>query len=135
MLAVSYAWIKARNSSEETAMDINLPVIAGTIATCLFALSTLPMVIKAYRTKDLKSYSLGYLLLGNAGNIFYSIYVYDLPPGPIWLLHTFYLIVTGLMLFWYLRYEWRDDTQDENTHSENHNQSSPRHHMPAHDSI
>ena len=87
-------------------MNLNLPVIAGTIATTLFALSTLPMVWKAYRTKNLESYSLGYLLLGNVGNLFYSVYVYNLPPGPIWVLHTFYLIVTGLMLFWYLRYEW-----------------------------
>ena len=87
-------------------MKINMPTMAGAIATILFAVSTLPMTVKAYRTKDLKSYSLGYLLLGNAGNIFYSIYVYNLPPGPIWVLHTFYLIVTGLMLFWYLRYEW-----------------------------
>ncbi len=87
-------------------MDITLPVAAGAIATILFALSTLPMVLKAYRTKDLKSYSLGYLLLGNTGNVFYSVYVYNMPPGPIWLLHTFYLIVTGLMLFWYLRYEF-----------------------------
>lgn len=86
-------------------MDINLPVISGAIATTLFALSTLPMVVKAYRTKDLKSYSLGYLLLGNVGNLFYSIYVYNLPPGPIWLLHSFYLVVTALMLFWYFRYE------------------------------
>lgn len=87
-------------------MEINLPTMAGAIATILFAVSTLPMALKAYRTKDLKSYSLGYLLLGNAGNIFYSIYVFSLPPGPIWVLHTFYVIVTGLMLFWYLRYEW-----------------------------
>lgn len=87
-------------------MKIDLPVISGVIATALFALSTLPMVVKAYRTKDLKSYSLGYLLLGNAGNLFYSIYVYNLPPSPIWLLHSFYLVVTGLMLFWYLHYEF-----------------------------
>ena len=87
-------------------MEFNLPVIAGAIATILFALSTLPMVLKAYRTKDVKSYSLSYLLLGNAGNVFYSVYVFHLPPGPIWLLHTFYLVVTGLMLIWYLRYEW-----------------------------
>ena len=97
-------------------MDINLPVIAGTIATTLFALSTLPMVVKAYRTKDLKSYSLGYLLLGNAGNLFYSIYVFNLPPGPIWLLHTFYLVVTGLMLYCYLRYEWRHGTKSRLPH-------------------
>lgn len=86
-------------------MEFSLPMIAGSIATALFASSTLPMVLKAYRTKDLKSYSLGYLLLGNLGNLFYSLYVYHLPPGPIWLLHTFYLIVTALMLYWYLRYE------------------------------
>jgi uncharacterized protein with PQ loop repeat len=92
-------------------MEFNLPVIAGMIATSLFALSTLPMVLKAYRTKDLKSYSLSYLLLGNAGNACYSVYVFHLPPGPIWLLHTFYLVVTGLMLIWYLRYEWWPEMQ------------------------
>ena len=26
------------------------------------------------------------------------------PPSPIWLLHTFYLVSTALMLGWYLRY-------------------------------
>ena len=120
-------------------MDINLPVIAGSIATILFALSTLPMVLKAHRTKDLKSYSLGYLLLGNTGNIFYSVYVYNLPPGPIWLLHAFYLIVTGLMLFWYLRYEWWPDIQhrmrDRNVTSTRQSQSSLHHQSPIHDSI
>jgi len=30
--------------------------------------------------------------------------VYSLPPGPIWLLHTFYLVSSALMLGWYLRY-------------------------------
>jgi hypothetical protein len=79
------------------------------------------MVIKAHKTKDLKSYSPGYLLLGNVGNIFYSVYVYNLPPGPIWLLHTFYLIVTGLMLFWYLRYEWwPKHVSDNETASQHH---------------
>jgi uncharacterized protein with PQ loop repeat len=88
-------------------MDINLPVIAGAISTTLFAISTLPMLLKAFRTKDLKSYSLGNILLANVGNIVHSAYVFSLPVGPIWLLHTFYLITTGLMLIWYLRYEWR----------------------------
>lgn len=110
-------------------MNFNLPVIAGTIATFLFATSTLPMVVKAYRTKDLKSYSLGYLLLGNAGNIFYSIYVYNLPPGPIWMLHTFYLIVTGLMLFWYLLYEWSPK------HFSEHEPTTEHHRRYLHDSI
>jgi uncharacterized protein with PQ loop repeat len=88
-------------------MDINLPVIAGTISTIIFAFSTLPMLLKAFRTKDMKSYSLGNILLANVGNIVHSFYVFHLPPGPIWLLHAFYLITTGLMLVWYLRYEMR----------------------------
>ena len=88
-------------------MEINLPVIVGAISTTIFALSTLPMLMKAFRTKDLKSYSLGNILLSNVGNVIHSIYVFSLPPGPIWLLHSFYLVTTGLMLVWYLRYERR----------------------------
>ncbi len=90
-------------------MDINLPVIAGTISTIIFALSTLPMLVKAFRTKDLRSYSLGNILLANVGNVMHGIYVFHLPPGPIWLLHIFHLVTTGLMLIWYLCYEWRPD--------------------------
>jgi len=92
-------------------MDMNLPVIAGVISTTIFALSTLPMLLKAFQTKDLRSYSLGNILLSNVGNVVHSIYVFNLPPGPIWLLHAFYLVTTGLMLVWYLRYEWRPGTQ------------------------
>jgi uncharacterized protein with PQ loop repeat len=92
---------------EEKAMGDNFPVIAGAISTTIFALSTLPMLFKAFRTKDLSSYSLGNILLANVGNLVYSVYVFDLPAGPIWLLHSFYLVTTALMLFWYLRYEWR----------------------------
>jgi uncharacterized protein with PQ loop repeat len=88
-------------------MDTNLPVIAGAISTTIFALSTLPMLLKAFQTKDLSSYSLGNILLANVGNVIHSIYVFNLPAGPIWLLHAFYLVTTGLMLVWYLRYEWR----------------------------
>jgi uncharacterized protein with PQ loop repeat len=88
-------------------MDINLPVIAGTISTTIFALSTLPMLVKAFQTKDLRSYSLGNILLANVGNVIHSVYVFHLPAGPIWLLHSFYLLTTALMLVWYLRYQWR----------------------------
>src|SRR5262245_52125401 len=87
-------------------MDTNLPVIAGSISTTIFALSTLPMLLKAFQTKDLSSYSLGNILLANFGNLIHSVYVFHLPAGPIWLLHGFYLVTTGLMLVWYLRYEW-----------------------------
>ena len=86
-------------------MDINLPMIAGFISTTLFALGTLPMLTKAFRTKNLASYSLGNILMSNVGNLIYSIYVFNLPPGPIWYLHGYNLISTGLMLVWYLKYE------------------------------
>lgn len=86
-------------------MDINLPTIAGFISSSLFALGTLPMLAKAYRTKNLASYSLGNLLLNNVGNIIFSIYVFHLSPGPIWVMHSYNLIITGLMLVWYVRYE------------------------------
>jgi uncharacterized protein with PQ loop repeat len=85
-------------------MDLGLPVIAGMISTTIFAASTLPMLWKARRSKDLSSYSLGNMVLANAGNVVHSIYVFDLPMGPVWALHSFYLISTGLMLFWYLRF-------------------------------
>jgi len=88
-------------------MDTNLPTIAGAISTTIFALGTLPMLKKAFHTKDLASYSLGNILLSNVGNVIHSIYVFHLPPGPIWFLHTFYMVSTGLMLIWYLRYEGR----------------------------
>jgi len=86
------------------AMDVGVPVVAGVISTAIFALSALPMLVKAGRTKDLKSYSLGNILLANVGNVVHSVYVFDLPAGPIWALHCFYLTSTGLMLVWYVRY-------------------------------
>ncbi len=79
-------------------------MLAGIVSTVIFALSTLPMLVKAGRTKDLQSYSLGNILLANTGNLVHSVYVFSLPPGPIWVLHSFYLLSTGLMLFWYVRY-------------------------------
>ena len=53
------------------------------------------MLGKAARTKDLSSYSRGHLVLANVGNLFYSVYVFHMPPGPIWALHTFYLASTA----------------------------------------
>jgi hypothetical protein len=83
----------------------SLPLLAGIASTVIFAGSTLPMLGKALRTRDLGSYSLGNLLLANTGNAVHSIYVFSLPPGPLWILHSFYLVTTGLMLAWFLRYE------------------------------
>jgi uncharacterized protein with PQ loop repeat len=83
---------------------LNLPLLAGTISSAMFVLGTLPMIYKAFVTKNLQSYSMTNLLFNNLGNLIHAIYVYSLPPGPIWLLHTFNLVSTALMLFWYVRY-------------------------------
>ena len=85
-------------------MDSSLPVAAGSVATIVFALSTLPMLVKAVRTRDLASYSRSNLVLANVGNGFYSLYVFHLPLGPIWLLHTFYAVSSALMLLWSVRF-------------------------------
>jgi uncharacterized protein (DUF2062 family) len=68
----------AGTTTKDIIIAFALPDIAGTISTTLFAPSTLPMV---YHSKDLKSYSLGYLLLGNPGNVFHSFYVFSLPTA------------------------------------------------------
>jgi uncharacterized protein with PQ loop repeat len=81
-----------------------MPVIAGSVSTAIFATSYLPMMIKAVRTKDLSSYSRSNLLLTNVGNLVYSFYVFSLPAGPIWALHSFYLVSSVLMTAWYLRW-------------------------------
>jgi uncharacterized protein with PQ loop repeat len=90
--------------TDDRCMDTSVALAAGTVATVVFAASALPMLGKAARTKDLASYSRGNLVLANVGNLIYSMYVFDLPPGPIWLLHTFYAATSALMLFWSLRY-------------------------------
>lgn len=93
-------------------METSLPGLAGTVSTSLFMLGALPMLHKAFRTKNMASYSLGYLVLMNTGNILHAIYVFSLPFGPIWALHTFWLVATALMLAWYLLYEWRPRAAD-----------------------
>lgn len=83
---------------------MNLPVLAGTLSTVLFAAGMLPMLVKAARTKNLTSYSLGNLLLTNVANAVHSVYVFNLPAGPIWALRLAYLLASALMLAWWLRY-------------------------------
>ena len=61
------------------------------------------MLLKAYRTKDLRSYSLGHLILVNTGNFLYWFYL-AASSGPIWLLHGFYTLTMALLLAGYLRY-------------------------------
>lgn len=82
-----------------------LPVLAGIASTVIFASSTMPMLAKALRTRELGSYSLGNLVLANLGNTIHSLYVFSLAPGPLWTLHSFHLGSTAFMLVWYLRFE------------------------------
>ena len=81
-----------------------LPIVAGTVSTVIFVASYLPMLWKALRTKDLSSYSMSNLLLINVGNAVHSLYVFSLPVGPIWALHSVYLGAGALMIMWYLRF-------------------------------
>ena len=83
---------------------LSMPTLAGLASTVIFAVSTLPMLAKAYRSRDLSSYSFGNIALANVGNAVHSVYVLSLPPGPIWALHAFYVVSSGLMLGWYVRY-------------------------------
>ena len=84
-------------------MGTTLPVLAGTVSTIVFVGSVLPMLHKAFRTRELSSYSLGNIVLANIGNAVHSVYVLALPPGPIWVLHAFYVVSSALMLHWCLR--------------------------------
>ncbi|WP_239065586.1 hypothetical protein [Microbacterium hibisci] len=77
---------------------MDIPLIAGTVSTVVFAISNLPMLRKAMRTRDVSSYSLSSIGMINAANVVYSVYVFSLPPGPVWALHTFYLVSCAIML-------------------------------------
>ena len=73
-------------------------MIAGTVSTVVFAVSNLPMLRKALRTRDVSSYSVPSMAMINGANVVYSLYVFSLPIGPIWALHTFYVISCAIML-------------------------------------
>jgi hypothetical protein len=73
------------------------------ISTLLFAISNIPMLRKAIKTKEVRSYSRSFLVLSNVGNAVHWLYIAALPLGPIWVLHTFYSISMAVMLLWYVR--------------------------------
>jgi hypothetical protein len=98
-----------RMRPQHRCMTTDLPLLAGIASTLIYAASTLPMLVKARVTRDLSSYSLGNMLLANLGNAVNSVYVFSLPPGPIWALHSFYLLTTAQMFAWFLRYRCRPD--------------------------
>ncbi len=85
--------------------SMNFQIVAGILSTIIFSVSNIPMLIKAAKTHDLKSYSRTNLILGNVGNLIHWAYIVYLPFGPIWFLHGFYTISAMFMLFWYFRYE------------------------------
>lgn len=94
--------------ARELEMDnINLQIAAGIVSTTIFTISNIPMLAKAAKTHDLKSYSFSNIALGNIGNLLHWAYICYLPFGPIWFLHGFYTISSIVMLFWYLHYEDR----------------------------
>jgi len=84
-----------------------LAYLAGTISSFIFVGSNVPMVWKVFKTKDMRSYSILNLALVNTGNLIYWLYIVSLPMGPIWLLHTFYTLVSVLMLVLYLVFHVR----------------------------
>lgn len=104
---------------------MNVSVFAGMVSTILFAVSYLPMLGKALRTRDLDSYSLGYLALSNVANAVHCVYVFSLPLGPIWLLHSFYVAASALLLIWFLRFHRVYDQSTAHT-------SMRRHHHEFH---
>jgi uncharacterized protein with PQ loop repeat len=81
-----------------------IQLVAGSIAGLIFAAASWNMLVKAWRTKDLRSYSLGQIVLNNVGNLFYWMYILSLPFGPIWLMHAFFTLASLVMLVWYFVY-------------------------------
>jgi uncharacterized protein with PQ loop repeat len=110
-------------ATKNSVNGMNASVLAGMVSTVLFAVSYLPMLLKALRTRDLDSYSLGYLAMSNVANAVHSVYVISLPPGPIWLLHCFYVVASALLLIWYLRFS---------VHNHPTAHASPRRHHHEH---
>ena len=86
-------------------MEVGLPLLAATISTVIFAGSMLPMVVKSGSDQGPELVQPGHIVLSNLGNLIHSVYVFHLPAGPVWVLHTFYLVTTALMLVWYLCYQ------------------------------
>jgi uncharacterized protein with PQ loop repeat len=100
-------------------------MIAGTVSTIIFTTSHVPMLVRAIRTKDLRSYSATNLVLVNLGNAVHWFYIQSLPHGPIYFLHGFYTVVSIVMLFLDVRHHrpWADlepGSRDLPTHQHIH---------------
>lgn len=107
---------------------------AGAVAILLFVLSALPMLVRAARTRDLSSYSPANLIIANIGNLLQTGYVMSLPLGPIWGMHAFNVIVSALMLVWWLRHHWlparRAGTKQKEDDNDHFDHGGDRHSRP-----
>jgi|GEM_PF-1266447 len=88
-------------------------LLAGSVSSVIFMSGTLSMLVKTWHTHDVDSYSLTSLLLNNAGNLVYWIYVFSLPFGPVYFLHGFYTVATVLMLVWYFIYRQNPQFEED----------------------
>jgi hypothetical protein len=88
----------------------SIQVVAGFASTAIFISSKLPMLSKAFRTRDMRSYSFGHIGLSVSGNLINWLYVVSLPLGPIWLLQGFFTLADLLMLGCYLAFEVKAGT-------------------------
>jgi uncharacterized protein with PQ loop repeat len=84
---------------------LSVQVMAGFTSSMIFVAGNMPMLYKVMKTKDMRSYSLGQIILGNVGNSVYWLYVRSLPMGPVWFLQAFFSSVSAIMLFSYLYFE------------------------------
>lgn len=82
----------------------SVALLAGALSTSMFVLSNFPMLMRAFKTRNLSSYSFTHILFSNLGNAIHWLYVASLPFGPIWFLHGFFTVTTALMLVCYVRY-------------------------------
>jgi uncharacterized protein with PQ loop repeat len=98
-----------------------LALIAGSISTLIFAASNIPMLLKVWKTKDMRSYSPINIVLANLGNLVHWVYIIDLPFGPVWLLHGYYTVTTALMLGLYVIYRRRQQRQIRQPRIRGHN--------------
>ena len=104
-------WPNRATSPVEVGVNTELlPLIAGLTSSTLFAGSHLPMLWKAYRTRNVSSYSGLNFVLVNVGNLIFWMYIVTLPMGPIWILHTFYTVSSVVMFAMYVRFAVRKTT-------------------------
>jgi hypothetical protein len=87
---------EARAKGNRMTID-HLQFLAGSLSSLIFISSNFPMLWKVIKTRNVKSYSLGQILLRNLGNWIYWIYIASLPIGPAWTLQGL-LTLSGLIL-------------------------------------